>query len=116
MRIMLRAGWQAAGVMAAGLCAATARAAQQAPASAASAAPDPQSRLQALWAMLLVSLILLVLFIIGALLIFRYGRRLFAERGGRQDTPYVDAWRQYRLSEDDLDAIGGPDAERDPGA
>lgn len=74
------------------------------------------------WAgVLAISFLLFIFFLTGSYLIVRFTRRISAqtgERGGR--TRYVDAWRQYRISREEIDRVTsdepreppGPDADR----
>lgn len=59
-------------------------------------------RLSALLMILMVSILLILVFVIGAYLLIRIGRAVAATGDRAKPTEYVDAWSQYRLSEDDI--------------
>lgn len=61
------------------------------------------ARQMALLLMLLASTLLILLFVIGAYLVIRIGRIVRTPVGGRP-TEYVDAWRSYRLTEEQIAA------------
>lgn len=80
--------------------------------AAATAQPDSQTRLHALYATLTVSLTLVVLLIFGVLIIKQAGRRATEGRRRRQPTEYVDAWSNYRLSNESTDDRHYPEGEQ----
>jgi ABC-type Fe3+ transport system permease subunit len=59
------------------------------------------ARLSLLLATLLMSALLILLFVLGSYLLIRIGRAIKAPVGGKP-TEYVDAWQQYRLTDDDI--------------
>jgi hypothetical protein len=68
------------------------------------------------------SILLIRLFVVGAYLLIRTGRSLSQRRLGGRPTEYVDAWSQYRLSEEQIQSAlpeeppGGEDqSNRDEG-
>lgn len=76
---------------------------------------DPR-RLAALARMLLWSLLIVLVFVVGALVMMRVGRAL-VRPGPPRPTRYVDAWSRHRLTpeqlaqySDDADTGGPPDA------
>ncbi len=50
----------------------------------------------------LATLLVLTLFFVGLYLLLRFGRELKRPSVGGRRTPYVDIWRSYRLSEDEI--------------
>ena len=69
--------------------------------------PDQRSdprRLAALARVLLWSLLILLLFVVGATLMIRVGR-VFRRPPGPRRTRYVDAWALHRLSDEQIDAL-----------
>ena len=71
-------------------------------------------RLATMLTIALISALLILLFAIGAYLVIRAGQ--FVARGhvGGKPTAYVDAWSQYRLSDEQISAA--TDEERPGGA
>jgi len=61
------------------------------------------AELQALYRMLLHSLLLFLAFLFGSYLMVRIGRRVLEPRAARQTTQYVDAWANYRLTPEEID-------------
>lgn len=59
--------------------------------------------------LLLGSLLLILLFAIGAYLVLRAGRSLSRNQAGSRPTEYVDAWSKYRLSEEQIKAATDED-------
>ncbi len=57
-------------------------------------------RLGALLAVMLLATVAILAFIVGAYLVMRVGKSLMARNVGGSPTTYVDAWTQYRLSEE----------------
>lgn len=74
--------------------------------------------LTVLLTILLISVLLTLLFVLGAYLLIRIGRQVARTRTplGGTPTPYVDAWRQYRLSDAQISAATAEDAPGDDGA
>lgn len=114
-----------------GLCAASAQAQEeQGPAASQPAAPavvaaeetripvEPSHirQLSYMLAVLLVAALLILLFVISLYLISRIGRALLRKPVGGRPTPYVDAWSQYRLTDEEIEEATretdgpGPDA------
>ena len=80
------------------------------------APPEPQGepvrlrRTAYALAVLLVALLLVLLFVVGAYLSLRLGRLVVEHRVGGKPTPYFDAWSQYRLTDDQIaEATREPD-------
>lgn len=67
--------------------------------------PDhPQiAELKALYRMLLHSFLLFLAFLFGSYLMVRIGRRMLVHKPFRERTEYVDAWSNYRLTQDEID-------------
>lgn len=59
-------------------------------------------RLVALLAILLTSALLILLYVIGTYLVIRAGQFVSRERIGGRPTDYVDAWKAYRLSDEQV--------------
>jgi hypothetical protein len=93
-------------------------------------AADPQAELQQvkrlilLLTILLISCLLILLFVVGSYLLIRVGRFVRQPVAGKP-TEYVDAWQQYRLTDEQIAAAtaeppssggapGGPPAPPDP--
>ncbi|MEW6254175.1 MAG: hypothetical protein AB1716_26290 [Planctomycetota bacterium] len=72
-------------------------------------------RLITLLAILLISALLILLFVMGAYLLINVGRLVARERVGGQPTEYIDAWGQYRLSDEQINAATQEDARDEPG-
>lgn len=79
--------------------------------------------LPVLYSILAMLLLLVMVFVIAALVIPHAGRALLQRkaRRNREPTEYVDAWSQYRLSGDELNAYrddtgDAEDASDDPSA
>ncbi len=76
-------------------------------------------RLSLLLAILLLSALLILVFVLGAYLLIRVGRLAARTRTrvGGAPTEYVDAWQQYRLTEEQISAatsnLDGRAAARD---
>lgn len=62
-----------------------------------------RTRITVLLAILLISALLLLLFVIGCYLVIRIGRVVRRPVAGAP-TEYVDAWRQYRLTDEQIAA------------
>jgi hypothetical protein len=80
---------------------------------AAQAAAETR-RLITLLTVLLISALLILLFVLGAYLVIRLGQYVARDKVGGKPTEYVDAWRQYRLSDDDISAATAEDGEGPP--
>ena len=68
--------------------------------------PDDYVRLQqskALFRMLLHSFLIFLSFLFGSYLMVRIGRVLSREKKTATPTEYVDAWSNYRLTQEELD-------------
>lgn len=65
----------------------------------------PIKQLDALYRALTFTFILFLAFLLGSYLMVRLRRRMFARsRDSVEQTQYVDAWSNYRLTEDQIDA------------
>jgi hypothetical protein len=60
-------------------------------------------QLDALLRMLTHSFFLFLAFLLGSYLMVRIGRRVLDRKQAAQRTAYVDAWSNYRLSQDEID-------------
>lgn len=72
---------------------------------ALTASPDDArlEHLDALMRMLTNSFLLFLVFLIGSYLIVRIGRRVRDRKLHHERTEYVDAWGNYRLTQDEID-------------
>ena len=61
-------------------------------------------RLATLLTLLLISALLILLFVLGAYLVIRVGQSVARERVGGEATTYVDAWQNYRLTDEQISA------------
>lgn len=61
-------------------------------------------RLVTLLTILLISALLILLFILGAYLLINVGRFVARDRVGGKPTAYVDVWRNYRLTDEEISA------------
>ncbi len=75
-----------------------------------SAAEAPRLARITLLTILLISALLILLFVIGCYLFIRIGRIVRNPMGGKP-TPYVDAWKNYRLTDEQIAAAT---AEHEP--
>jgi len=75
--------------------------------------PAEVKRLSYTLALLLVAVLLILAFVVGAYLVIRVGRLLTRDSVGGQPTHYVDAWSQYRVTDDQIDAATEEGADRD---
>jgi hypothetical protein len=69
-------------------------------------APEVQARAQqldALFRMLANSFLLFLVFLLGSYLMIRIGRRVLYQGPAGNRSEYVDAWSQYRLSQEEID-------------
>lgn len=85
-------------------------------ATAADAAEEENQRLARLSAMLtilLISTLLILLFVIGCYLVMFVGRVL-RKPVADKPTNYVDAWRQYRLTDEEIAAATAEHPRDDP--
>lgn len=98
----------------------------------AAAQLEQARQLPVLLTVLLISALFILLFVLGAYLLIRVGRIVARPRtpDGGHHTPYVDAWTNYRLTEEQIsaatseedrgprghrdDADGGPPADEPP--
>ncbi len=62
---------------------------------------------------LLVSALLILLFVVGAYLVIRMGQLVSRPRVGGKPTEYVDAWRHYRLTDEQILAATDEDRPED---
>jgi hypothetical protein len=84
--------------------------------------PAPEAaaarRLRSLFGTLTITLLLVVVFVVGASVMIRAGRMVVQRPRRRKPTRYVDAWAGYRLSQEEIaratgeghDSDSGPDA------
>ena len=68
---------------------------------------------------LLISALLILLFVLGAYLLINVGRFVARDRVGGKPTAYVDAWRNYRLTDEQISAatsedLPGQDSDEHP--
>lgn len=82
------------------------------------AAWQRSQHLTVLLTLLLISALLILLFVLGAYLVIQMGRIVARARSpvGGKPTPYVDAWSNYRLSDEAIAAAtsgDSPDADQD---
>lgn len=68
------------------------------------AAPTPVTRLRGLYTTLTVSVGLVLIFVVASYLILRIGQRVSRSSAAPTRTTYVDAWSQYRLSDEQIAA------------
>jgi hypothetical protein len=74
-----------------------------------------QQRLVTLLTILLISALLILLFVVGAYLLINVGRFVARERVGGRTTTYVDAWREYRLTDEQISAATHEEPPAEPG-
>ena len=75
------------------------------------------AHLTLLLTILLISVLLILLFVIGCYLVIRVGRYVRSPISG-QPTTYVDAWQNYRLTDEQIEAATAeqpPDEDPDRG-
>jgi hypothetical protein len=73
-------------------------------------------RLVTLLTILLISALLILLFVLGAYLLINVGRLVARDRVGGKPTDYVDAWRNYRLTDEEISAATREDRpDEEPG-
>lgn len=65
---------------------------------------DVRQRLGLLLATLMAAALALAAFVIGSYMMIRIGRALISRDVGGAPTRYVDAWANYRLSDDEIEA------------
>lgn len=70
---------------------------------------DAIQRLRLLMALLLVTALGIIAFVIGSYLAIKFGRNLIKRDLGGKPTQYVDAWANYRLSPEALEALDNDD-------
>lgn len=80
---------------------------------AQSSAPISSGKLEALYGLLTVTFVVLLVFLLGAYAIVR-ARRIAPRSGQRSRTRYVDAWANYRVSPDAIDAATDEPGTRPP--
>lgn len=68
-------------------------------------------RLTAMLAMLLLSILLILAFLIGSYLLIHVGRAVVRRPIGGKRTEYVDAWSRYRITDDQIIAATIESAE-----
>lgn len=84
----------------------------QPPGGAPGEPPSTGHRIFAYTAILAVSVVLVVVFVIGSYVMIRAGRALLSAGGKREKTTYTDAWAAGRVSEEEIRrATREPDAE-----
>ncbi len=99
-------------------------AARNASSGAGAASPDAGPRHDEAWrlmyrvSVLLAAVLLVLVFAIGSYLLIRIGRAITYKRIGGQPTKYVDAWGNYRLTDEQIAAAtdesdSASDGERD---
>lgn len=88
--------------------------------------PDLHTRSKALLRSLMLISGMALMFIVGSYAMVKIGRAFLARRERRSPTQYVDAWSNYRLTEDEIERTmshledprdgpaGGPPDERPP--
>ncbi|MCG3127876.1 MAG: hypothetical protein CHACPFDD_02748 [Phycisphaerae bacterium] len=82
---------------------------------------DVRQRLGLLLATLMAAALALAAFVIGSYMVIRIGRTLISRDVGGAPTRYVDAWSNYRISDDEIHAAtheqdeGGEDTSSDKG-
>jgi hypothetical protein len=76
-----------------------------------------RGKLTLLLLIVLCATLLILMFAIGAYLLLRAGRAVSRQRLGGKPTEYVDAWSQYRLSDEQIEAATREEERpRRPGA
>lgn len=60
---------------------------------------------------LLISALLILLYVLGAYLVIRIGQMVARHQVGGKPTRYVDAWAQYRLTDEQISAATSEDAD-----
>jgi len=60
---------------------------------------------------LLISALLILLYVLGAYLVIRIGQMVARHQVGGKPTHYVDAWAQYRLTNEQISAATSEDAD-----
>lgn len=69
--------------------------------------PDPMEKLKLVLAMVLVAVLAILAFVVGAYLFIRLGRWLMSKPLSDGPTEFVDAWSEYRVTQDEIDAVDG---------
>lgn len=69
---------------------------------------DPIQRLKLMLAAMLVAVLSIIGFLLGSYLVIRVGKSLLNRKIGGQPTTYVDAWSNYRLTEEEIDSVSEP--------
>ena len=76
--------------------------------------PDPTQRLKLVLALVLAAVLAILAFVVGAYLFIRLGRWLMEKPVSDGPTEFVDAWSSYRVSQEEIDAVGSaPDGDAD---
>ncbi len=60
---------------------------------------------------LLISALLILLYVLGAYLVIRIGQMVARHQIGGRPTHYVDAWAQYRLTDEQISAATSEDSD-----
>lgn len=71
--------------------------------------PEIEARIdemKALLRLLIHSFVLFLAFLLGSYAVVRVGRRVLAHKRSPKRTEYIDAWANYRLTQDQIDAVG----------
>ena len=66
---------------------------------------DPTQKLAVVMMTVLATVLAILAFVVGAYLFIRIGRSLTERRVSDGPTEFVDAWSNYRVSQDELDAV-----------
>ena len=77
------------------------------PPPADSGGPDPMEKLQLVLAMVLVAVLAILAFVVGAYVFIRLGRSLMSRPLSDGPTEFVDAWSEYRVTQEEIDAVNG---------
>lgn len=66
-------------------------------------------RLSVMLLMMFGATLLILIFVIGSYLLIRAGKVVTQQRAGGEPTEYVDAWAQYRVTDEQIAEAMGPD-------
>ena len=66
-----------------------------------------RGKLLVLLMVVLGAILLILVFVIGSYALMRVGRSVSRKRVGGKPTEYSDAWSEYRLSQEQIDAVTG---------
>lgn len=69
---------------------------------------DPIQRLKLMLAAMLVGVLSIIGFLLGSYLVIRAGKSLLSRKIGGRPTKYVDAWANYRLTEEEIESVSDP--------